>query len=167
MMTLLLLLALQDRCVSECPAMQAYETQYKHPTRFCVACNAGLQEPVQYCTPCAKKAGVCRGCGAKPVKVEKSWTGQDSKIEKPEFVRVTTAEEWRELWKRNGSEGDAPEVDFTKSVIVVSVAGSSTRPTPSASAMRPTLRGCWKWSTVIGEKRLAAFGSRSSPTGRV
>src|SRR3954447_8861954 len=26
----------------------------------------------------------------------------------------------------------------------------------SASGMRPTLRGCWKWSTVIAEKRLGA-----------
>src|SRR5712691_7630823 len=27
------------------------------------------------------------------------------------------------------------------------------RPTASASTSRPTLRGCWKWSTVVAEKR--------------
>lgn len=56
-----------------------------------------------------------------PVQV---WKGDDSRIEAAEYLRVTDVEAWSALWERHqGRKGRAPNVDFTRNMVVACFLG--------------------------------------------
>jgi hypothetical protein len=62
---------------------------------------------------------------AEEVKVVREWKGQETKIDAAECQRVTDAESWTKLWQRHmGNPRErAPEVDFTKNMVVACFLG--------------------------------------------
>ncbi|MCC7292708.1 MAG: hypothetical protein IT449_11675 [Phycisphaerales bacterium] len=70
----------------------------------------------------------------KPIPVYVSWIGADSRIEKPEYLRITTAEEWAKVWHEhkgttpmNGGHGDlaVPRIDFSACFVIAVFQGKS------------------------------------------
>lgn len=71
---------------------------------------------------------ICIQEDAEDVKVVKEWKGQETKIDAPECQRVTESEAWTKLWQRHtGNKREAaPEVDFTKNMVVACFLGPRT-----------------------------------------
>lgn len=56
--------------------------------------------------------------------VHKTWSGENSRIDKAEYHRITEPEAWTTLWQRHvGKKERAPEVDFEKHMIVAAFLG--------------------------------------------
>lgn len=58
------------------------------------------------------------------VTVVRRWTGDVTKIEKRETVRILDADAWTKLWERHEGKGrKPPDVDFTRHMVVASFLG--------------------------------------------
>ncbi len=70
----------------------------------------------------------------KTIPVLVSWIGADSRIEKPRYARITTAEEWAKVWHEHkgtaptpGGHGDlaVPRIDFSACVVIAVFQGKA------------------------------------------
>lgn len=60
------------------------------------------------------------------IKVLEIWQGSESMIGKPEFHRIISQDRWEGIWKRHNKKRDAaPNVDFTKHMVVAIFIGKS------------------------------------------
>ena len=54
-----------------------------------------------------------------PVAVDRTWTGDTTRIERAEYQRITDPDAWTTLWHRHvGKKERAPEVDFNKHMVL-------------------------------------------------
>ena len=76
---------------------------------------------------------------SEPVQVHRTWTGDDTRIEKAEYHRVTDVEAWTTLWQRHvGRKERAPEVDFDKHMVVAAFLGRVTYDHAAVHAVKRT-----------------------------
>lgn len=120
----------QESCPDTCPVLRAHPESVQH-TRggSCSDCSASIDQCFLYCDSCAKSREECAGCrrilgGGKPG-IEQTWRGTDSRVEKPEALRIADEKAWKAAWTRNGGkEADLPAVDFEKHMIVAIFRGT-------------------------------------------
>lgn len=67
------------------------------------------------------------GQGLTPADLVTVAQGVMSSIEEPRQIVVRTTTEWRALWKEHDAQGEIPDVDFSRSMVVAVFVG--TRPT--------------------------------------
>jgi hypothetical protein len=77
MMTALVLLALQARCVPDCPTSLTHAASLDHTHGKACGCEAKIDVCFALCRTCAGKKGLCDGCGAKPLAPLKHWKSPD------------------------------------------------------------------------------------------
>lgn len=71
--------------------------------------------------------------------VHRTWTGENTLIDKAEYQRITDADAWTTLWQRHaGKRERAPEVDFEKHMVVAVFMGRVTYDQAAVHAVKKT-----------------------------
>jgi hypothetical protein len=71
--------------------------------------------------------------------VQRSWTGENTLIDKAEYHRITDADAWTTLWQRHaGKRERAPEVNFDKHMVVAVFLGRVTYDQAAVHAVKKT-----------------------------
>ena len=74
------------------------------------------------------------------VAVHRTWTGDETRIDRAEYHRITDLEAWTTLWQRHtGNKRErAPEVDFNKHMVVAVYLGRVTYDHAAVHAVKLT-----------------------------